>query len=144
MKSLIPLYSGGLCEAVSIIPVPNPISLVSKAKAGVGRIPKSATSIPVERRPEVTASLIDSRLCLVSVVRETLDWEARLVPRALPISWHKSIKRSSATMPLIPLVPKRRLFSLHGSFIEVVAVNALNYCKESVNKKSIGGKWFCL
>ena len=45
------LNSGGLWEVVSIVPISNPHSRVGNASAGVGRMPRSVTYIPQDKKP---------------------------------------------------------------------------------------------
>jgi len=73
VKSLIPLNSGGLWDAVTMIPDAKPDFRVSNASAGVGKMPKSTTFIPEESKPAVIASLITSLLILVSVAMQTVE-----------------------------------------------------------------------
>jgi hypothetical protein len=109
VKSLIPLNSGGLWEAVTIMPVSKPDSRVSNARAGVGKIPKSTTFMPQESKPAVTASLIISLLIRVSVAIQTVEVGGSVVPTAKAAQWQKSGDKSWLTMPRIPLVPNNLL-----------------------------------
>ena len=55
-KNLIPLYSGGLCEAEMTTPEDAPRSSVRNAIAGVGSMPASTTSPPAAWMPDTNAS----------------------------------------------------------------------------------------
>lgn len=73
----MPLYSGGLCDAVTITPVVNPIARVHNASAGVGRTPRSTTLTPVDTRPEAKASLTLSTLSCVCCYTDRVSGSQR-------------------------------------------------------------------
>ena len=59
-KSLMPLYSGGLCDAEMTTPHDAPRSRVRYAMAGVGSTPARIASPPAVRMPSTSASSIHS------------------------------------------------------------------------------------
>ena len=70
-KSLIPLYWGGLCEAVIIIPAS--YLFAAKASVGVGITPPSQHLDPAASHPDISACFTTSLEVLVSVATKTLS-----------------------------------------------------------------------
>src|SRR5206468_2166858 len=109
VKNLIPFCSTGLCEADMTTPEHASRRRVNAATPGVGRIPTSTTSTPLDKNPEVR------QLCKVgpdSLVSRptTATGEAtslrRIVPNACPILRTNSGTRGHFPAgPLIPSVP---------------------------------------
>ena len=95
----MPLYSGGLCEAVIITPALN--FLAAKASVGVGKTPASTQPAPPASTPEIRAcfrALLEVR---VSPPTTTLPY---VLPTASP-NLKASRNRSPLTSLLIPEVP---------------------------------------
>ncbi len=63
----MPLYCGGLCEAVNIKPMSAPKAFVAYAQTGVGTIPASKTSTPQDSNPATNAFSIKSPETRVSL-----------------------------------------------------------------------------
>src|SRR5436189_721695 len=100
-KNLIPLYSGGLCEAETT----KPRSSRSSATAGVGSTPASTALPPASTTPRANASSSsgpDPRVSRPTKTRPPFDQSAA----ALPSRSTSSVVRSSPTTPRTPSVPK--------------------------------------
>ncbi len=104
--ALMPLNSGGLCEAVTITPPEISLILTKYCKVGVGSAPSSSTSQPTDVSPAATADRIMSALVRQSVAKATLPFMR--VPIALPTSKASWGSMKSFTTPRTPLVPKSR------------------------------------
>ncbi len=112
LKTLRPLYSGGLWLAVTATPASASSSLVSQAMTGVGRSPTSFVSAPHEAMPEARAAANISPVVLASLPTTTVppSW---IVARAAPSLWARAGVISTLTRPLIPEEPKS--FTLNAS-----------------------------
>src|SRR5882724_346806 len=100
-KTLIPLYSGGLCEAETT----TPRSSASSATAGVGSTPASTALPPASTTPRANASSSsgpDPRVSRPTKTRPPFDQSVA----ALPSRSTSSVVRSSPTIPRTPSVPK--------------------------------------
>jgi hypothetical protein len=100
-KNFTPLYSGGLCEAEMTAPS---CSLLSRATAGVGRIPPETASAPAWYRPRTSASSSAGPDARVS--RPIRTWRAPHPANARPRRSTSSSVSASPTTPLTPSVPK--------------------------------------
>jgi hypothetical protein len=96
-----PLYSGGLWLPVISTPEPVPKCWVAKYSNGVGTMPISTTSMPVERSPVISASRSmgpDSRPS-----RPTANWRTPrsrpVEPSAAPIAVTASVVNVLSTTP---------------------------------------------
>ena len=63
----MPLYWGGLCEAVIMNPTSAPNFFTAYAHTGVGTTPASKTSTPQDIKPEINADSITSPETRVSL-----------------------------------------------------------------------------
>src|SRR6476646_471987 len=100
-KILIPLYSGGLCEAETT----TPRSSARRATAGVGSTPASTALPPASTIPRANASSSsgpEARVSRPTKTRPPFDQSVAALPRR---SMSSGV-RSSPTTPRTPSVPK--------------------------------------
>ncbi len=72
----MPVYSFGLCEAVTVMPPSSPSAPTAKYSISVPIIPTSTTSAPPSRAPRTTASAIEgeeSRMSRPTAIRRGLE-----------------------------------------------------------------------
>ena len=102
---LMPLNSGGLWDAVIMTPAVTSSWVFTKyCKAGVGTIPRSMTSTPMDMSPEDTAEKIIGDDTRVSTAM-AMGPGPRTWAMALPTFIDNSQSRYSLAIPRIPLVP---------------------------------------
>src|SRR5215218_5741658 len=108
-KNLIPLSSGGLCEAEMAAPASPGRSAVTKATAGVGTTPRRWTIPPAEATPAARAPWSMGPEARVSrpTTRRVAPSAPRTVAAARPRANTNSGVRSRLATPRTPSVPNR-------------------------------------
>ena len=104
LKNLMPLNSGGLCEAEMTMPPSSSFWTVSSATAGVGMTPQQCGRPPSAMMPAVRAlsSMVPER----RVSRPTQISGPRNLVAARPRRNARSHERSALATPRTPSVPK--------------------------------------
>src|SRR5207249_4283837 len=123
--TFIPLYAGGLWEAVIIIPPLYPSFLVANCKHGVGTKPHTAESNPVELNAEDT--IFD-----IMILDSLPSYPTRIGPFLKKLAIDKVISETKSrvrvfpNIPLMPFVPNNLpiLPSTIDKFVLKVMVHA--------------------
>src|SRR5271157_5597738 len=100
----MPLYLGGLCDAVIMKPMSTFLFLVRKARTGVGKIPNRLTDVPPDSKPEVNAFSIIKPEGLVSLATNA-SFAFEKVAEATPICSARTAVKSALTRPRTPELP---------------------------------------
>ena len=106
----MPLNCGGLWLAVTMIPISTFKYLTANCTRGVGTVPTSISSIPLARKLDEIACLMNGLLSRASDPITTVPPFFIVAAIAEPILMIKPGVMSSPIIPLIPLVPKYFLF----------------------------------
>ena len=102
----MPLYSGGLCEAVMHTDASHPSWEPAYTMVGVGANPTSITLHPPDRMPATMARLMASAEVRWSVPTATLPLLSSDAASAIPVLRTRGGVISRLTIPRMPEVPK--------------------------------------